>query len=315
MFRELCGEKNMGNVVLATTMWDSVEQSRGEEREVELKTKDSFWRRLLRNGASISRHDKGMDSALHMIKLLVEKKHPAVFNIQTEMVDKHKRLDQTSAGRGVEADLEWQCERYENELRPIKEDMKDALVAKKTQLSKELQLLRADNERKLQEEQQHQASQDDLHRQKEDQWEADRQEWETLLESERSRRAKEKTKLQTEVSQLKSELTILQSRPSIPLPVCRLKKFKQKCCKCSRRTEEDLMTATWYVLKPCRYCTHSCGECKNIQLSPFDDAVYPTHMHGANAKKHHDYFCWRVDGFCVPCLNRSHPMRRSVVMQ
>lgn len=36
MFRKLCGEESLENVLIVTNMWGLVEQSRGEAREKEL---------------------------------------------------------------------------------------------------------------------------------------------------------------------------------------------------------------------------------------------------------------------------------------
>jgi hypothetical protein len=45
MFRKLCGENALSNVVLVTTMWGNlVDMEEGEARERELQNKDGFFK-------------------------------------------------------------------------------------------------------------------------------------------------------------------------------------------------------------------------------------------------------------------------------
>lgn len=43
LFRQLCGDNALQNVVLATTWWDVVEEGLGVSREQELMDKREFW--------------------------------------------------------------------------------------------------------------------------------------------------------------------------------------------------------------------------------------------------------------------------------
>lgn len=43
MFKKLCGNDALKNVILATTMWDRVSQSEGDARELELTSTMDFW--------------------------------------------------------------------------------------------------------------------------------------------------------------------------------------------------------------------------------------------------------------------------------
>ena len=43
LFTQLCGDNALQKVVLATTMWDVVEEGIGAKREQELKEKKEFW--------------------------------------------------------------------------------------------------------------------------------------------------------------------------------------------------------------------------------------------------------------------------------
>jgi hypothetical protein len=112
MFKSLCGERGLGNVVLATTFWSGVTPEEGQRRERDLVQTESFWGHLRSQGSQIMRHDNGIESAEKIIGHLAAK-HPdqkRALRIQREMRD-GRRLKDTSAGRIV-AD-KWKDQREE----------------------------------------------------------------------------------------------------------------------------------------------------------------------------------------------------------
>ncbi|KAN0084765.1 P-loop containing nucleoside triphosphate hydrolase protein [Elaphomyces granulatus] len=78
MMKLLCGEENLSIVWLATTMWGLVSPERG------LST-DQFWGGLIR-------HQDSETSAFAIHQ-------PMALSIQRQMVDEHRNVDQTDAGR------------------------------------------------------------------------------------------------------------------------------------------------------------------------------------------------------------------------
>ena len=98
MFQELCGIDSLRNVVLASTMWDFVPQHVGEGREAELASKPEFWGKMLAHGSRIERHDRSRESALAIIRSLIDTK-PIVLDIQDELVNQGLNLDDTGCGR------------------------------------------------------------------------------------------------------------------------------------------------------------------------------------------------------------------------
>jgi hypothetical protein len=62
MFRQLCGESTLRNVVIVTNMWGEVGREVGEAREAELGSDDRFFKPVLDKGAHMLRHN-GLTSA------------------------------------------------------------------------------------------------------------------------------------------------------------------------------------------------------------------------------------------------------------
>ncbi|EMD41350.1 hypothetical protein CERSUDRAFT_78997 [Gelatoporia subvermispora B] len=69
MFQKLCGSKSLRNVVIVTTMWDTVSEELGAQRERELMT-DTF-KALLDEGAEMKRFNNGITSAREIISYIL----------------------------------------------------------------------------------------------------------------------------------------------------------------------------------------------------------------------------------------------------
>lgn len=121
MFKKLCGENNLQNVVLATTFWDRVGDVEGGRREVELR--ENFWSLLLALGAKTARHYGTRQSAVDIVSTLLGNK-PFYVQLQEEMGRGHKSLKDTSAGQEVMLELQRIKEKHERELADMREVMK-----------------------------------------------------------------------------------------------------------------------------------------------------------------------------------------------
>ena len=100
MFKLLCGKDSLSSVVLATTMWSKVEQAEGEKRQEQLEQTDEFWGDMLRQGSTVTRHHNSVESAWKVIDGILESnRKPMVLDIQKEMIDQHKDLQDTGAGQ------------------------------------------------------------------------------------------------------------------------------------------------------------------------------------------------------------------------
>ena len=85
MFRELCGDSGLKNVVILTNMWGQVTKDVGEARERELATDNLFFKPVLDKGAQMLRHDHTLASAQKVLRYFFNNQ-PAVLQIQREIV-------------------------------------------------------------------------------------------------------------------------------------------------------------------------------------------------------------------------------------
>jgi hypothetical protein len=150
MFKKLCGPAGLGNVVLATTFWDTVAGDIGTRREEELLSKPEFWARMVSSGSRSMRHDSGRQSALTIISSLIEQNQPIAMQVQTELVDKGLTLDQTAAGQEVQAELERIKADNERAIKQLKEDYEQAVKEKDQEWQEELARQRTEVEENMQ---------------------------------------------------------------------------------------------------------------------------------------------------------------------
>lgn len=129
MFRKLCGNKILSNVLLVSTMWEVLpEVADGCNREKELVETEDFWGALKSSGAEVCRHDNTLDSAMSLLGQLVGSKK-VTMSIQDEMVTEHKALIETQAGLEVQAELRQERERFKKEITEAQEMLRDAMEA------------------------------------------------------------------------------------------------------------------------------------------------------------------------------------------
>ena len=103
MFRELCGDAALRNVVIVTNMWGEVSPEDGLDRENQLSSK--FFKPVLDLGAQMARHYNSIRSAHEIIRRIL-KNRPMPLRIQRELVDEHLDIADTAAGNTVNRELE-----------------------------------------------------------------------------------------------------------------------------------------------------------------------------------------------------------------
>jgi len=136
MFRELCGDTTLRNVVLVTNMWGEVSTDVGESRESELSSK--FFKPVLDKGAQMVRHHNTVQSAHDIIRKIMANR-PVVLQIQRELVDEHKDIVDTAAGEAVHQELNEQIKRHQAELKVIRGEIMQALKEKDEETRRELE--------------------------------------------------------------------------------------------------------------------------------------------------------------------------------
>lgn len=128
MFRRLCGQDALTKVVLVTTMWDKVSPAEGEARERELVDTPEFWGWMVSKGSSCHRHDNTEASARSIVGgLAAHKAPPVATDLQRQLVDEHRSLDQTSAGRELQGEMLKEKAKWARERGEIEEQMKAAI--------------------------------------------------------------------------------------------------------------------------------------------------------------------------------------------
>jgi chromosome segregation ATPase len=144
IFRELCGDDTLQNVVLVTNMWAQVTQDVGEAREKELAT--NFFKPVLVKGARLTRHYDTAQSAHDIIRSIM-KNIPIPLQIQRELVDEGKDITNTAAGEAINQELNKQIRQHKKELNAVKQEMKE-LKEKDEEARREME----EDARKLREE-------------------------------------------------------------------------------------------------------------------------------------------------------------------
>lgn len=125
-FKKLCGDDALQNVILATTMWDVVDETVGSAREEQLVGAPEFWGYMVAHGSTVYRHDNTRSSAMRIIDHFVEAETTMALDLQKEMVDQHKSLDGTAAAATVEAQLAVERARYTRELASLQTELAEA---------------------------------------------------------------------------------------------------------------------------------------------------------------------------------------------
>ena len=121
MFRKICGETTLRNVIVVTNMWEDGSRDVSEARERELR--DNFFKPAIDKGAQMARHNNTPQSAHDIIRTIIrstKRYHPVALRIQYELVDKPRDIADTTAGKAINRELNEQTRR--ERVREIKKD-------------------------------------------------------------------------------------------------------------------------------------------------------------------------------------------------
>lgn len=132
MFRELCGNDPLKNVILVTSFWSNVQRAVGGRREDELRTTPEFWGEMIRRGSRMERFTD-RESALRIVDSLTMRT-PVALSIQRELVEERKTLVETAAGQIVNEELARLEVKHRRELEELQREMRDALAAQDSAL-------------------------------------------------------------------------------------------------------------------------------------------------------------------------------------
>ncbi|KAF2732667.1 hypothetical protein EJ04DRAFT_553892 [Polyplosphaeria fusca] len=122
MFRKLCGDKNLKNVVLATTKWSRVRPDVGARREQELSR--HFWATMIERGSRVARVGDDESSTTELVMSMAPNK-PMILQLQEELAAGRK-LFETAAGSAVEQEIRRIEAEYRVQLAATKLEMHEA---------------------------------------------------------------------------------------------------------------------------------------------------------------------------------------------
>ena len=97
MFRKLCSDEALRNVVIGTTKWDKVKLEKGQQREQELK--DTDWKEMLQRGSVIMRVDADPSSVWEIINRILKNNRVELVRIREELLELQRLIPETEAGR------------------------------------------------------------------------------------------------------------------------------------------------------------------------------------------------------------------------
>lgn len=155
MFRKLCGETALKNVILVTTFWDKVDLAEGERREAELVSSDKFWGRMIKKESKVRRcyHDKP-DSAFSILNEFTTFSE-CVLKAQEEIVEEGKDPSQTEAASFTYAAMKAEMEaklKAESELaEKQKRDADKRVMRQKEEFERQRRELKEKREREVRE--------------------------------------------------------------------------------------------------------------------------------------------------------------------
>lgn len=164
MFQQLCGDEAFGHVILATSMWNTIDEASkdvGDQREQELMSRAEFWGTMYKSGSQVARWLGNEQSAQSIVGKIIEvhdKAGEAVLKIQQEMVNEDKDLDETAAGREVQREIAAAKAQLQEEMKELREMQEEMIKQSNEKLAQDFATQRQAIEKQLRDANEAQAS-------------------------------------------------------------------------------------------------------------------------------------------------------------
>jgi hypothetical protein len=124
VFRSLCGEEALGDVMLVTTFWNKVQNhERGEYLRREQELIDDYWSPMQKKGSIIAKFDGSKEAAESLILQLAFSGRDVVLDIQRELVDDQKVISETTAGLGINEQLDVDIKRWRERASKVENEL------------------------------------------------------------------------------------------------------------------------------------------------------------------------------------------------
>lgn len=226
LVKDICGPESSRFSLLVTTMWDSIncespEMQAAIRREAQLQYTDKYWGGMQQRGSHTVRWDGNRHSAFSIVDILLatsDTHGPPVLQLQREMVDEDRLLEDTSAGKTLakEYSVIWQSLR--EDLNGLKSRYVQAQQDRSEELTKQIYEERIHLEQRLQD---IESAERDLRDDLKTLFNVKRQEYERVLNETRNEEKEISLKLERDYDELRridGELRQNQNAGSKPRP-------------------------------------------------------------------------------------------------
>ncbi|KZM21030.1 uncharacterized protein EKO05_0011163 [Ascochyta rabiei] len=127
ILKAICGVPASVNITFVTTMWDKLgpnSDTVGEERTEEMKR--LFLAEFIEKGAQVQRHSGTVASARGIVDRILSNNKTVTLEIEHEMIEEGRLLEQTQVGRILQRDLKEQQKEFDVELKEIEQQLLEA---------------------------------------------------------------------------------------------------------------------------------------------------------------------------------------------
>ncbi|KAH6917876.1 P-loop containing nucleoside triphosphate hydrolase protein [Coprinopsis sp. MPI-PUGE-AT-0042] len=113
VFQRLCGKGALAKVRMVTTKWSLCPDPMIVDRREE-QLKSNFWREMVEGGSELSRLDDKPASAIHILEEIIANSRyvEVALALQKEIVEMHRSLPRTDAGREIKLKLDQLLEEH-----------------------------------------------------------------------------------------------------------------------------------------------------------------------------------------------------------
>lgn len=147
MFKKLCGHQPLFSQWIMSDGTLNIPYEVGVKGELELKTRKE-WGMMQDHGSRVVRHSDKI-SATNIVDGLISLQTQVVLNIQRELADDQKTLEDTAAGQIVEQQLREKKAKYNESLRAVQTSYEETLRDQDKHLVEALELEREKLDQKL----------------------------------------------------------------------------------------------------------------------------------------------------------------------
>jgi len=131
IFEKICGERNFQDVVIVTTMWNSLKTKEAHDaatmRENMMGERPEFFGTMIRGGARMEQYQGDTYSGIRIVESLADRWRTVSLQLQREMRrGVATKLEDTTAGRFIDGELANAREKYETQKRELEQCAEEA---------------------------------------------------------------------------------------------------------------------------------------------------------------------------------------------